>query len=77
MELHGRLAQHSPNGDQAFDLEVPGGATVRTIVRRLDIPEEMTGAMVVNDKSTELETVLNTGDRLTMIPPLAGVQSVC
>ncbi len=72
IELQAFLAQYSPNGAQAFDLEVPEGATVRNVIRHLGIPEEMASAIVVNDKSAELETVLNLGDKVTLIPPLAG-----
>jgi len=72
VELQTYLARYAPDGAQAFELEVPQGATVRSIIRRLDIPEEMAGVIVVNGQSEELETALNVGDRVTLIPPLSG-----
>ena len=72
VELQAYLSQYSPNGAEGFDLEVPQGATVDNIVRRLGIPEEMTSVIVINAENGEPETVLNEGDKLTLIPPLAG-----
>ena len=72
VELQAYLSQYSPNGAELFDLEVPQGATVDIVIRRLGIPEEMTSVIVVNQENGEPETILKEGDKLTLIPPLAG-----
>lgn len=72
VELQAYLTQYSPNGSGVFDMEVTEGATVQSVIKRLGVPEEMTSVIVVNEENGEPETVLADGDKLTLIPPLAG-----
>jgi len=72
VELQVHLKQYSPNGAAVFEVEVPQGTTVDSIVNGLGIPEEMASVIVVNREKGEPETVLREGDKLTLIPPLAG-----
>ena len=72
VELQAYLAQYSPSGDPVFPCTLPEGATVQTLMRLLDVPEEMASVIVLNERSGDFEDALNEGDRVTLIPPLAG-----
>ena len=72
VELQAYLAQYSPGGEAVFQVDLPEGATVQTLVRRLNVPEEMASVIVLNERSGDFEEPLHDGDRVTLIPPLAG-----
>ncbi len=72
VELQTYLEQYSPNGQPVFDYTLPEGATVQTLVRQLNVPEELAGVIVVNERSADFPDPLHEGDRVTLIPPLAG-----
>lgn len=72
VELQTYLEQYSPNGRPLFECALPEGATVQTLVRQLNVPEEMASVIVLNDQLADLADRLHEGDRVTLIPPLAG-----
>jgi molybdopterin converting factor small subunit len=45
---------------------------VQALVRQLDVPEEMASVIVLNDRGADFTDALHEGDRVTLIPPLAG-----
>ena len=72
VELQAYLEQYSPDGQAVFDCVLPDGATVQTLVRQLSVPEEMAGVIVLNDRNADFDNPLQDGDRVILIPPLAG-----
>ena len=72
VELQAYLAQYSPSGEAVFPYDLSEGATVQTLVRQLSVPEEMAGVIVINGRSGDFEDVLHEGDRVTLIPHIAG-----
>ena len=72
VELQAYLEQYSPDGQAVFEYTLPDGATVQTLVRQLNVPEEMASVIVLNGRSADLDDLLQNGDRLILIPPLAG-----
>ncbi len=72
VELQAYLEQYSPDGESVFKYTVPDGATVQTLVRELKVPDEMAAIIVLNEKSADFSDPLSDGDRVTLIPPLAG-----
>ncbi len=72
VELQAYLRQYSPNGQPVFERTLADGATVQTLVRELDVPEEMASVIVLNDRNADFDDPLSEGDRVTLIPPLAG-----
>ncbi len=72
VELQAYLEQYSPDGESVFQYTLPDGATVQTLVRLLNVPEEMAGVIVLNGRSADFDDSLQDGDRVIMIPPLAG-----
>ena len=72
VELQAYLEQYSPDGQAVFEYTLPDGATVQTLVRQLKVPEEMAGVIVINGRSSDFDNPLQDGDRVILIPPLAG-----
>ncbi len=72
VELQAYLEQYSPDGQAVFEYTLPDGATVQTLVRRLSVPEEMASVIVINGRSADFDDPLQDGDRVILIPPLAG-----
>ncbi len=72
VELRGYLDQYAPGEDATFPYEVADGATVRDLLERLQITEELAAAVIVGGEATDTERTLAEGDRLTLMPPLAG-----
>jgi molybdopterin converting factor small subunit len=58
-------------GDSVI-LDVPEGATVGQVLELLGIPEDLDCLRVVNGHDAPLEQPLQSGDVLSMFPPLAG-----
>ncbi len=72
VELQAYLDHYSPNGESVLEWTLPEGATVQTLVRQLGLPEEMASVIILNDRSGDFADPLHEGDRVTLIPPLAG-----
>ena len=72
VELQAYLEKYSPNGQAVFEYTLPDGATVQTLARELNVPEEMASIIVLNDRNADFDDPLHDGDRVTLIPPLAG-----
>ncbi|HEY5640895.1 MAG TPA: MoaD/ThiS family protein [Dehalococcoidia bacterium] len=72
VELRGYLDQYAPGDESTFPYEMPAGATVRDVLDRLQITDELASAVIVGGEATDVEHSLAEGDRLTLIPPLAG-----
>ena len=53
-------------------LEVPEGATVGDLVRRLAIPDDLPHLTLVNGRDAGAQQRLSPGDVVSLIPPLAG-----
>ncbi len=72
VELRGYLDQYAPSEDATFPYEMAAGATVRDVLERLQITDELAAAVIVGGEATDTGRALAEGDRLTLIPPLAG-----
>jgi sulfur carrier protein ThiS len=72
VELQTYLEQYSPVDTDVFDYEVPYGATVADLIRKLNIPEDLASVIIVGDTNATTSHVLSEGDRVTIVPPLAG-----
>lgn len=74
VELQSYLDQYSPNGDDArtFSYDLPDEATVHDLIRKLHIPAELASVIIVSDEPTDDTRALKDGDRVTLIPPIAG-----
>jgi molybdopterin converting factor small subunit len=72
VELQAYLQEYSPDGQPAFDYELPEGSRVRDLVAKLRIPDEMAAVIVLNGRSGDYEDPVQEGDTVTLVPPLAG-----
>jgi sulfur carrier protein ThiS len=52
--------------------EYPEGARVRDVIAALGLPEQLFGAVVVNDVHANVEQILHDGDSLMILPLLDG-----
>ena len=72
VDLQGYLDQYAPSDDATFPYEMPDGSTVRDVLDRLQIPDDLSSAVIVGGEATDAARLLAEGDRLTLVPPLAG-----
>jgi molybdopterin converting factor small subunit len=72
VQLQTYLEQYAPDGQPEFEYTLPEGSTVQTLVRQLNVPEELAGVIVLNGGIGDLPNPLHDGDQVILIPPLAG-----
>jgi molybdopterin converting factor small subunit len=72
VELQAYLEQYSPNGNDLFDYDLPEGARVQDLVVKLGMPAELASVIIVGNTNADPSHALKEGDRVTLIPPLAG-----
>jgi sulfur-carrier protein len=74
VKLFATLEQYLPDcaeGDSAM-LELPDGATVAQLARRLRVPDDLLFLAAVNGHEAPCDTQLRAGDVVALFPPLAG-----
>lgn len=72
VELQGYLDQYAPTEEATFAYEMPDGATVGDVMKRLHLPEDLSAAAIVGGEASDPAQTLSEGDRLTLVPPLGG-----
>lgn len=71
VKLHASLRPYgrSESYDGLFSLETKEKATVREVIRELGIRPEKVKMVILNGKGTNVDHVLNDGDRVALFPP--------
>jgi sulfur carrier protein ThiS len=72
VELESYLDQYAPGADPKFSLEMPDAATISDVLRKLGIPMEQASVLTLGDEAVQPTQSLKEGDRVTVIPPVAG-----
>jgi sulfur carrier protein ThiS len=72
VELQAYLEDYSPDGRDKFSYEMPDGATVADLICKLGVPEELASVITIGDEAIDTAQALKEGDRVTVIPPVAG-----
>ena len=74
VKLFATLRDYLPKGSGQYSckLKVNSTDTVRDVLKRLKIPDEIPKIILVNGVHTNLERVLKGGDILSVFPPVAG-----
>jgi molybdopterin converting factor small subunit len=72
VEFQAYLDQYSPNGDNEFTYDAPEGSTIGDMLRKLQVPPDLSSVLVVGENAAEPGHVLAEGERITVIPPVAG-----
>jgi molybdopterin synthase sulfur carrier subunit len=72
VDLQSYLDQYAPGDDPRFSLDLPDGATVGDVLRKLGVPGEQAAVLTLDDEAVDFSRQLKEGDRVTVIPPVAG-----
>jgi len=74
VKLFATLRDYLPKGSGQYSckLKVNSTDTVRDVLKRLKIPDEIPKIILVNGVHTNFERVLKGGDVLSVFPPVAG-----
>ena len=74
VHLFANLADYGPSGahEGAARVELPAGATLHDLLRRLRIPDELPRLLLVNGHDAEPTARLSPGDVVSVLPPLVG-----
>jgi molybdopterin converting factor small subunit len=74
VRLFATLARFLPPGSKAGTalLDLPDGATIADIARRLGIPPGLDRVVLLNGTDVEGDARLSDGDAIDVFPPLAG-----
>jgi molybdopterin converting factor small subunit len=72
--LYATLSKYLPPSAQNRKavIDVPDGATVDDVLRRLDVPRDHPNILLVNGRQASEGAVLHDGETLSVFPPLAG-----
>ena len=72
--LYAGFARYLPSGAQnrRAALDLSEGSSVLDVMRRLGMPDDLPCIPVVDGKRATTETVLQSGETLSLFPPLAG-----
>ena len=74
VKLFATLRDYLPKGSGKFSckLELNSTDTVRDVLKKLKIPDEIPKIILVNGVHSNLDRVLKLGDVLSVFPPVAG-----
>lgn len=72
VEFQAYLDQYSPTGENDFVYDAPDGSTIADMLRKFHVPQELSAVIVVGESAAEPDHVLAEGERITVIPPVAG-----
>jgi len=66
------LRDYAPAGKSNFELALADGASVADLISALRIPAAVQAVMLVNGRRAAAATQLNSGDEVTLFPPMEG-----
>jgi molybdopterin converting factor small subunit len=66
------LRTYAPAGRRPAELTLAEGATVADLFLALRIPATVAAVMLVNGRRADHATGLNSGDEVTLFPPMEG-----
>ena len=73
VHLFANLADYWPPGArEGARVELPAGATLHDLLRRLRIPDELPCLLLVNGHDVAPSARLSPGDVVAVLPPLVG-----
>jgi len=74
-KIFATLRHYLPNSPNRLDgdkWDMPEGATVRQVLKILNIPEKEAKMLLINGRNADKEKVLNEGDVFHVFPIMAG-----
>jgi molybdopterin converting factor small subunit len=72
VELIAFIQKYAPDGKNVFDMDLPEGATVTTVVEKLGIPKTEPRLTLINGAHTTDDNELHDGDTLVLLTPVEG-----
>jgi molybdopterin converting factor small subunit len=73
IKLMGALRNKLPNTQGSTELEIESGATVDSVLEKLDLPAGRVHLVMVNgEMEHDRARLLVDGDEMTLFPPVAG-----
>lgn len=72
VDLQAYLDDYAPGDSGLFAYEMPDGATVADLIRKLGVPDELASVITIGDEAIDASQALKEGDRVMVIPPVAG-----
>lgn len=77
--LYGVLRRYRPAGTpgaphQPFQVHLPVGASIQSLVEHLGIPDGLVNAAAVNGQAKTTAALLSDGDKIALFPQSAGGQ---
>jgi molybdopterin converting factor small subunit len=72
ISVYATLKQYAPGGQGNFELNLTDGATIKTLIERLNIPQTVEKVILINGRLAEDATRLADADKITIFPPIEG-----
>jgi molybdopterin converting factor small subunit len=72
VHLLGYLARYSPSGGEKFKLDLPPGATVAALLKKIGFPGALEKMILVNGRQSNPATPLGEDDEVFIFSPAAG-----
>jgi molybdopterin converting factor small subunit len=72
ISLYANLRQYAPGNAESFELELATGATVKTLIDRLKMPQTLKMVILINGRKADADTRLAEEDKITIFPPIEG-----
>ncbi len=72
ISMYATLKQYAPGGRGNFELNLASGATVKTLIERLKIPQTVEKVILINGRLADDGTRLADVDKITIFPPIEG-----
>jgi sulfur carrier protein ThiS len=72
VRLYSHLKRHAPEGKMVFPLNLPAGATVKTVLEHLELNDQVQKIILVNGRPAQGDTILDEGDLVVVFPVVEG-----
>lgn len=72
VDLYVNLKKYAPADDSSFEIQVESGATVKTVLEILKIPDEEKTVILVNGRNAGDSEPLKEQDTVTLYSPISG-----
>ncbi len=72
VQTFANLRDYAPAGAGKFELALADGAAVADLLATLRIPAAVEAVLLVNGRRADPGTRLNSGDEVTLFPPMEG-----
>ncbi len=74
VQLFATLRDYCPNGarNEPFAVELGEGSTLRHLLNKLQLPEQIPKILLVNGRHSKEQEELHEGDTVGIFPPMAG-----